>query len=128
MIPKKPKVIYKELAEETGRDEQLIEDLMSYYYRKIRMHMSDLKYPRIHIDGLGQFVVKPKTVEKLINKYTKVIATLDGYSLASYHNKIRLEQRLVELNNIHEVILEEKETKEQFKRTKNEKSKGDLEE
>ena len=129
MIPKKSKVLYKELAEEKGISEQLVENLMTFYYRKVRENLSGLTHTRIHIDGLGQFVVKPKTVEKLISKYTKQVASLDGYSMASYHNKIRLETRLVELKKIQEVIQEEKQAKEEFKKTKDEKSnKGDLEE
>jgi nucleoid DNA-binding protein len=128
MIPKKPKTLYKQLAEDENIDEQLIEDLITFYYRKVRQDMSALAHTRIHIDGLGQFVVKSKAVTKLIDKYTRQVASLDGYSIASYHHKIRLETRLEELNRIAQVIEEEKQVKDNFKKAKNESTKGNLEE
>ena len=129
MIPVKPKVLYKQVAEEEDVNQQLVDDLVSYYYVKIRQALSDLKYTRVNIDGLGQFVVKPKAVKNLTEKYTRQLAKQDGYSMSSYHNKIRLEKRLEELNNIAAIIEEEKNSKLEFKKTKDEKSnKGDLEE
>lgn len=126
MIPVKPKILFKQIAEEEDISQQLIDDLVTHYYRTIRVLLSELKYTRINVDGIGQFVVKPKAVQKLIEKHNRNLANLDGYSLASYHNKIRLESRLEELNNVSLLIQQEKESKEQFKNTKH--AKGNLEE
>ena len=126
MIPIKPKILFKQIAEEEDISQQLIDDLVTHYYRTIRVLLSELKYTRINVDGIGQFVVKPKAVQKLIEKHNRNLANLDGYSLASYHNKIRLESRLEELNNVSLLIQQEKESKEQFKNTKH--AKGNLEE
>lgn len=126
MIPVKPKILFKQIAEEDDINQQLIDDVVTHYYRTIRSLLSELKYTRINIDGIGQFVVKPKAVQKLIDKYNRNLANLDGYSLTSYHNKIRLETRLEELNNVSLLIQQEKESKEQFKNTKY--AKGNLEE
>ena len=126
MIPVKPKILFKQIAEEDDINQQLIDDVVTHYYRTIRVLLSELKYTRINIDGIGQFVVKPKAVQKLIDKYNRNLANLDGYSLTSYHNKIRLETRLEELNNISLLIQQEKDSKEQFKNTKY--AKGNLEE
>ena len=126
MIPVKPKILFKQIAEEDDINQQLIDDVVTHYYRTIRGLLSELKYTRINIDGIGQFVVKPKAVQKLIDKYNRNLANLDGYSLTSYHNKIRLETRLEELNNISLLIQQEKDSKEQFKNTKY--AKGNLEE
>lgn len=126
MIPVKPKILFKQIAEEEDISQQLIDDLVTHYYRTIRVLLSELKYTRINIDGIGQFVVKPKAVQKLIEKHNRNLANLDGYSLASYHNKIRLESRLEELNNVSLLIQQERESKEQFKNTKH--AKGNLEE
>ena len=126
MIPVKPKILFKQIAEEDDINQQLIDDVVTHYYRTIRVLLSELKHTRINIDGIGQFVVKPKAVQKLIDKYNRNLANLDGYSLTSYHNKIRLETRLEELNNVSLLIQQEKESKEQFKNTKY--AKGNLEE
>lgn len=126
MIPVKPKTLFKQIAEEEDISQQLVDDLVTEYYKIIRKILSNLTYTRVNVDGIGQFVVKPKTVQKLIEKYNRNLANLDGYSLTSYHNKIRLESRLEELNNVSLLIQQEKESKEQFKSTKH--AKGNLEE
>jgi nucleoid DNA-binding protein len=126
MIPVKPKTLFKQIAEEEDISQQLVDDLVTEYYKTIRKILSNLTYTRVNVDGIGQFVVKPKTVQKLIEKYNRNLANLDGYSLTSYHNKIRLESRLEELNNVSLLIQQEKESKEQFKSTKH--AKGNLEE
>ena len=115
MIPKKPKELYKQFAEEEDLDKEFVEDLMSYYYKKVKGLLVDMKHTRINIDGLGQFVIKPITVQNLIKRNTAKIAGIDGYSLASYHNKNRLESRLADLTNIAQIIEQEKQEKEQFK-------------
>lgn len=118
MIPVKPKVLYKQVAEEEDVSQQLVDDLVSYYYGKIRQELSDLTHTRVNIDGLGQFVIKPKAVASLTEKYTRQLAKQDGYSMASYHNKIRLESRLEELHNIAKLIEQDKQNKENFKTNK----------
>ena len=114
MIPKKPKLLYKQLAEETNLNETLIDNLITFYYKEIRSEMSALNHTKIYIDGLGQFVVKSKTVDNLILKYERIIAKADNYSFSSYHNKIRLTTRLEELNSVKLKLQEDKSKKQIF--------------
>ncbi len=129
MIPKKPKLLYKQLAEETNLNETLIDNLITFYYKEIRSEMSALNHTKIYIDGLGQFVVKSKTVDNLILKYERIIAKADNYSFSSYHNKIRLTTRLEELNAIKLKLQEDKSKKQNFLIEKNgRKTNNNLEE
>ncbi len=129
MIPKKPKLLYKQLAEETNLNETLIDNLITFYYKEVRSEMSALNHTKIYIDGLGQFVVKSKTVDNLILKYERIIAKADNYSFSSYHNKIRLTTRLEELNAIKLKLQEDKSKKQNFLIEKNgRKTNNNLEE
>jgi|688.fasta_scaffold962898_2 nucleoid DNA-binding protein len=129
MIPKKPKLLYKQLAEETNLNETLIDNLITFYYKEVRSEMSALNHTKIYIDGLGQFIVKSKTVDNLILKYERIIAKADNYSFSSYHNKIRLTTRLEELNAIKLKLQEDKSKKQNFLIEKNgRKTNNNLEE
>jgi hypothetical protein len=129
MIPKKPKLLYKQLAEETNLNETLIDNLITFYYKEVRSEMSALNHTKIYIDGLGQFIVKSKTVDNLILKYERIIAKVDNYSFSSYHNKIRLTTRLEELNAIKLKLQEDKSKKQNFLIEKNgRKTNNNLEE
>jgi len=129
MIPKKPKLLYKQLAEETNLNETLIDNLITFYYKEVRSEMSALNHTKIYIDGLGQFIVKSRTVDNLILKYERIIAKADNYSFSSYHNKIRLTTRLEELNAVKLKLQEDKSKKQIFLIEKNgRKTNNNLEE
>ena len=57
MNPKKPNIIYKSLAEELETSEDLVEDLIQFYYKALRLKLSNLESPRINVEGLGHFVI-----------------------------------------------------------------------
>lgn len=104
MIPKKPKDLYKELSEEMGISNELIEDLMEFYYKEIKDNMSNLKHLRIHVDGLGQFVIKEAYVRKCIPKFRQKLTTHDTSTFNAYHNKLTLEKKLIALEIIEKQL------------------------
>ena len=73
MIPKKHSSIYNEVSEELNLEVLLIEQLVEFYYKKIRFLLSELEEPRINIESLGHFTIKEKKVYKVIPHYKKLI-------------------------------------------------------
>jgi hypothetical protein len=129
MIPKKPKNLIKQLAEDNDLNETLVDNLITFYYKEVRKEISSLNHIRINLDGLGQFVIKARTVDNLILKYQRIIAKANDYSYQSYHNKVRLTSRLEELNKIKFKLDEDKLRKETFLIEKNaRKANNNLEE
>jgi hypothetical protein len=104
MNPKKANLIYKEVAEELNQPVELIEDLLQEYYKKIRKNLTNLSYPRINVEGLGQFVARPGLVKKSIQRYKKM-----------------LEEKVECLENLDKKLDAANLKKENFKKEKNEK-------
>ena len=128
MIPRKPKDLYKQVAEDMNISETLVDNFMTFYYKEVRKNLTELKYSKINLDGLGVMTVKPKTVEGLINKYTCRFDKLNTDTFASYFNKKRIETKLDRLNNIKSILDQEKQLKEKFLKNKQDgKAGGDLE-
>ena len=130
MNPKKVKVLYNIVSEDLNIKTELVEDLIEFYYKEVRSLLSNLKSPRINVDGLGQFVVKPGVVIKSIEHIDRVISNHDTSTFKAYHNLKGVEQKLEQLNK-HKVKLKEDADKKSqfFKNKNNEKStKTDLEE
>lgn len=94
MTPKKINNLYTVVAEDLNLKVDLVEDLIEYYYKEIRKMLTNLEYPRINIDGLGQFVVKPKTVSNTIEKISKSLNNHDVSTFKAYHNKKAMENKL----------------------------------
>ena len=127
MIPKKASKLYKQLAEEMQVDELLVETLVNYYYKEIRSCISELKYPRLDIEGLGHFVIKAKFVDHMIPKIEKSLEEHDTSTFNAYFNKKGKEQKLGQLIEIQKLILIEEQRKETFKLKKDEYIKTNLE-
>jgi nucleoid DNA-binding protein len=94
MNPKKISKLYTVVSEDLNLKADLVEDLIEYYYKDIRKMLTNLEYPRINIDGLGQFVVKPKTVSNTIERISKSLNNHDVSTFKAYHHKKAMENKL----------------------------------
>lgn len=126
MIPKKPNTLFKEVAEDLEISEDLVDKFITFYYKDVRKHLSELNHIRINLDGLGHMVVRPKTVENLIVKYNRMADKADTYQFSGYFNKKRLETRLESLYGIQKQIKEFNEAKTAFKQKVKDESQENL--
>ena len=120
MIPKKSNELYKELAEEQNVPVELVEDLMQAFYKSIRDNLTGLTYPRLNVEGLGQFVARPSLVKKSIERYKKGLTSHDTSTFKAYYNKKMLEEKVECLVKLDQKIAEADLKKQHFKREKNE--------
>lgn len=122
MIPKKANKLYTTVSEDLNLSEILVENFLEFYYKEIRTLMSNLEYPRINVDGLGHFVVKPYSVNRAIIRYSKSLENHDTSTFGAYYNKKMMETKLDLLLKIEKKILQEELRKQTFKKTKHENS------
>lgn len=118
MIPKKPIILYKQVAEDLNQSESLVDTFMTFYYKEVRKLLSDLSYTKINIDGLGQLVVKERTIDGLINKYNARVNKTTTNTFSNYFDKKNLEVKLEKMNRIKVVLQQEKQLKEKFLKDK----------
>lgn len=126
MIPKKSSLLYKELSEEMDLPQDLIQNFIEFYYKEIRSSLTGLKYPRINVDGLGQFVVRSHAVRKAIPRLKKMLETHDTTTFNAYFNKKMLEEKVQSLENIEKQIVSLEEKKEAIKKQKDEYTKKNM--
>jgi hypothetical protein len=115
MIPKKPNTLFKEVAEDLEISEDLVDKFITFYYKDVRKHLSELSHTRINLDGLGHMTVRAKTVDNLIIKYNRMANKADTYQFSGYFNKKRLETRLESLYSVQEKLKEFNKVKSAFK-------------
>ena len=122
MIPKKSNKLYKDISEELDISNILVEELVEFYYNEVRQLLTNLVFPRINVEGLGQFVARPKLVRNAIPRYTKILQSHDTSTFAAYYNKKSLETKLDLLILLEQKITEQELKKINFKKTKYESS------
>jgi hypothetical protein len=129
MIPKKPNLLYKQVAEEMNISEVLVDNFMTFYYKEVRKNLSELNYTKINIDGLGVMAVKPRTVDGLIDKYKSKLSKLNTDTMDNYHYKKRIEGKVELLEKTKNLLEADKEVKNKFLKEKADGKAGkDLEE
>lgn len=127
MIPKKASRLYKEVSEDLNIEETLVETLIEFYYKDIRKAMTELKHPRLKIEGLGYFVIKPYAIRKAIPRYIKTLDDHDTSTFNAYYNKKNVETKLDALIKMEEKIVHEENNKKTFLKRKDEYIKKNME-
>jgi len=118
MIPKKPNSLYKEITDEFECSEQLVDDLVHFYYKTLKKRMSGLTDLRLNVEGLGHFVLKIRKVKNAIPHYEKVLSNHDTSTFGAYHNKKSVEEKLELLKQLDVKIEDELEKRQKFKNEK----------
>lgn len=121
MIPKKSKLLYKEVSEEANVSESLVDSLIDFYYKELKNTLTNLTHPRINVEGLGHFVIRKNLVTKSIPKYYKMLENHDTSTFKAYYNKKAIEERVKLLEQMQTLINLDSEKKEIFNQNKNEK-------
>jgi len=125
LVPKKAKDFKKSTAEDLTLPEELVSDLINFYWAKVRNHISNLEYEAIEITNLGTFKVKNWIIDETIVKYKQYIDRMHG-KFSEHIVKKELEERMQKLEKIKSLV-EEREIK--FKEIRDaRKNKNNLEE
>lgn len=120
MIPKKYSSIFKEVSEELDISENLLEDLIGFYYKDVRTCLTQLKHPRINVEGLGQFVARPGVVRKSIPRLKKILENHDTSTFSAYFNKKMLEEKVAALEKLEKQLDDIDVKKSEIKKKKDE--------
>jgi nucleoid DNA-binding protein len=121
MIPKKSKLLYKDVSEEMNVSENLVDALIDFYYKELKNTLTNLQHPTINVEGLGQFVIRKNLVTKSIPKYNKMLENHDTSTFKAYYNKKAIEERVQLLEKMNEMMNQDSLRKEIFNQNKNEK-------
>lgn len=115
MIPKKAKDLIKPTAEITGSNEELIEDIVTFYWSEVRKALVNGISNNICVEGLGTFTARSDQLQALTEKYEKQLLTIEPVTFRKCEIRREIERKLSILHNIKDLISKEREKKEQVK-------------
>jgi predicted RNase H-like nuclease (RuvC/YqgF family) len=118
MLPKNSKHFIYPTSEKLGCDQQLIEDVVGFYYSTLRKALSNLDCHYIQVENLGLFKAKPIELPKLINKYENHLNILQPETFNQMAIKKDLEMRLERVRNLQKLISEDQERRTNFLKQK----------
>lgn len=119
MKPKNHKEFRKNIAEEVGVHENVVDDFIAFYYSKVRKVLGELDHPNVLIDGLGTFKIRKARLTKSIKANKSKLGDLCNNTYKGYDKKVSLEKKIQKMENVLNVINENIEKKKEFKKKRN---------
>lgn len=128
MIPKKAKEFKQSVADELNLSEDLVNDVLDFYWERVRKTITALDENTIEILNLGTFKLKAYKIDETIEVYKQIIQRCDG-KFGKYAIKRDYEQRVEKLEKAKATATNEKERLNKIKEERNaRKNKDNLEE
>jgi nucleoid DNA-binding protein len=113
--PKKYKDLYPEIAKECNAHADLVGNLVSFYYGRVRKALSDLDASKIYIPNLGTFTLRKKRLEKSINRNKDILGNIQKNTYKGYGKHIPVKEKIEILEKALANMNEELETKNKFR-------------
>ena len=115
MRPKKAKELIPEVAKATSFSEDVISDVMSYYWQAVRKNLSSLSHGRVHISNLGDFTVKHWKIDEKINDLEKWEERNKQKGLQQMTARFKIAENLFDLKALKKLTEEETQRKDFIK-------------
>jgi len=132
MKPKKSKEFIKETSEELNIKEHLVQNVIDFYWKNIRINISNLEFHSINVANLGTFKVRSSKIKKIKKDYNRHLDILSENPMTfdKHTIKNRMTERLNKIEiiekqiaNYHNKKLEKKKLREEYINNKNLESK-----
>jgi hypothetical protein len=113
--PKKYRDFYPDIAKECNAHPELVADLISFYYDRVRKALSDLEASRIYLPNLGTFSLRRNRLEKSIKRNKDILGNIQKNTYKGYGKHIPVKEKIETLEKALEVLKEELTDKKKFK-------------
>jgi nucleoid DNA-binding protein len=84
--PTKGKDLIKKTAEHLGLSEELVKDVVDFYYERVAKKIESLEHPTIYLHGLGTLRLSRKKLQRDIDGLKKI---LDGETQEDFKKVIK---------------------------------------
>jgi len=122
MIPKKSKNFLKKTSEDLDIKESMVEDVIDFYWKKVRISLSELDYIKVNILNLGSFKIRKSKIKAVKHKYNEYIKTLELESMTfdKHVTKNIIKEKIKNLNKIENDIKDYHKRKKEIKNKREE--------
>ena len=115
MRPRKAKDFIPQVSEQLDLSEEIVADVVNFYWQEIRKSLSSLSHSRIHLTNLGDFIVKHWKIDDKIEMLEKWEENNKQKGLQQMTARFKTAENLFDLKSIKKVIEEEIQRKDFIK-------------
>ena len=115
MKPKSHKAFFEEVAKEIGVHKDVVDDLVTFYYGKVRKSLSELKDTHISVANLGTFILRKSKLEKAIKRQKDILGNLEKMTYKGYDKYVPVKEKIKSLEKALELVKDKLKKKKAFK-------------
>lgn len=116
MKAKSHKQFKEGIAEEVKVHPSVVDELISFYYARIRSSLSSLEDYRVYVEGLGTFTLRKSKVEKAIIKNKSYLGNLEKHTYNGYDKTVVIKSKIDKLESVLNKLDTAIDNKKQFKK------------
>tara|TARA_B110000503_G_C7167863_1_gene422783 strand:- start:1918 stop:2340 length:423 start_codon:yes stop_codon:yes gene_type:complete len=124
LSPSKSKVIVDITAKSLNIDQNLVKDLTSFYWSKIRKSLTGLEFPAITLHGLGEMTIRPVKLKEFTEDFTNLKKYVNPKKFGGYQRMKIIDNKLERLVNMQLMLDIQEMKRDQSKIKKNEYQKN----
>tara|TARA_Y100001968_G_C18839270_1_gene472757 strand:+ start:155 stop:514 length:360 start_codon:yes stop_codon:yes gene_type:complete len=113
--PKSHKAFFEEVAKEIGVHKDVVDDLVTFYYGKVRKSLSELEDTHISIANLGTFILRKSKLEKAIKRQKDILGNLEKMTYKGYDKYVPVKEKIKSLEKALELVKDKLKKKKDFK-------------
>jgi len=117
--PKSHKDFKKGIADEVGVHPTVVDDFISFYYKKVRENLSNLSFPRINVEGIGTFYLRKNKLDKAILKNKSLLGNIAKRTYNGFAKSEDIHINIVQMEKAMFQLEEDIRNKKKFKNVKN---------
>ncbi len=115
MKPKNHKAFFEEVAKEINVHRDVVEDIVTFYYAKVRKNLSELSDTHISVSGLGTFSIRKRKLEQSIKRNKDIIGNLRKNEYKDYEKYLPIHEKVKQMEKALSKVNERINKKLKFK-------------
>ena len=115
MNPKKYKDFYDDIAKECNAHSDLVNDLVSFFYGKVRNSLSNLENSKLYLPNLGTFSIRKNRLIKKIKRHKDMLGNLEKMTYKGYQKHVPIKEKIEIMENLLNKIELKQQNKRKFK-------------
>ena len=115
MKPKSHRDFKKGIADEVGVHQSVVDDFLTFYYAKLRSKLSNLEFPRIHVDGLGTFYLRKTKLDKSVKRGKSILGNLAKRTYSGFAKSEDIQKDIEQMERALQQMEKDILSKKQFR-------------
>lgn len=115
MKPKSHKIFKEDIADEVGVHPSVVDDLVSFYYSKVRQSLSNIDDIKVYVEAIGTFAIRKTRLEKAIIKNKSYLGNLQKHTYNGYEKTIETIKKIEKLESTLQKIENSIHSRKDFK-------------